>query len=571
MAIREKLKLGDVLIKAGAITEKQLMEALTEQKKTGIQLGKILLQKHYLTEDELLESLSKQLGVPIIDLQDVNAGQDALSKVKENVARRHKVLPIAIKNGRLQLAMANPLNLFAIDQVTIQAGMEVDVMITSEADIDKGIQEYYGVAASIQAAVKSLGLADMRREKAKATVTTGSTTSLPGQDADAPVARLVEVIIRQALDDNASDIHIEPGENALRIRYRIDGVLFEATNPPKSVESALISRVKVMANMDIAETRAPQDGGFSMKVGGKEIEMRVSACPTIWGENVVLRILDRSKLLLQLDDLGLMNRGREKFQNMLKNPYGVILVTGPTGSGKTTTLYAALTQLNKPNVNIKTIEDPVEYRLDGIRQTQVNPKANITFSTGLRSLMRQDPDIMMVGEIRDQETSEIAIQAALTGHLVFSTLHTNDAPGALSRLGDLGIEPFLLASSLTGVLAQRLVRKICKHCKESYEVSPEDLARLNLKESPEGPLILYRGQGCRACRKSGYSGRLGIFEVLQVTDAMRELILEKAPPMKIREKAIETQQMETLRDDGLSKVLSGITTLEELDRVTFSD
>jgi type IV pilus assembly protein PilB len=308
-----------------------------------------------------------------------------------------------------------------------------------------------------------------------------------------------------------------------------------------------------------------------MKVGGKEIEMRVSACPTIWGENVVLRILDRSKLMLQLDDLGLMNRGQEKFQSMLKNPYGVILVTGPTGSGKTTTLYAALTQLNKPNVNIKTIEDPVEYRLDGIRQTQVNPKANITFSTGLRSLMRQDPDIMMVGEIRDQETSEIAIQAALTGHLVFSTLHTNDAPGALSRLGDLGIEPFLLASSISGVLAQRLVRKICKHCKESYEASPEELTRLYPGENREEPLTLYRGQGCRSCRKSGYRGRLGIFEVLVVTDAMRELILEKAPPMTIRKKAIETQQMETLRDDGLSKVLAGTTTLEELDRVTFVD
>ncbi len=570
MAIREKLKLGDVLIKAGAITEEQLMEALSEQKRTGTQLGKILLQKHYLTEDDLLESLSKQLGVAIIDLQDVNASQDALAKVKENVAKRHKVLPISIKNGRLQLAMANPLNLFAIDQVTIQAGMEIDVMISSEADIDKGIQEYYGVAASIQAAVKSLGLVDQKREQARSTVTAGPTVT-QGPDADAPVARLVEVIIKQALDDNASDIHIEPGESSLRIRYRIDGVLFEATNPPKSVESALISRVKVMANMDIAETRAPQDGGFSIKIGSKEIEMRVSACPTIWGENVVLRILDRSKLLFKLDDLGLMNRGREKFQAMLKNPYGVILVTGPTGSGKTTTLYAALAQLNKPNVNIKTIEDPVEYRLDGIRQTQVNPKANITFTTGLRSLMRQDPDIMMVGEIRDKETSEIAIQAALTGHLVFSTLHTNDAPGALSRLGDLGIEPFLLASSLTGVLAQRLVRKICKHCKESYEASPDDLADLYPGEQRDEPLTLYRGQGCRACRKSGYSGRLGIFEVLMVTDDMRELILEKAPPGALRQRAIESQEMETLRMDGLSKVLSGITSLEELDRVTFAD
>lgn len=572
MAIREKLKLGDVLMKAGAITEQQLMEALAEQKKTGVQLGKILVHKHYLTEEQLIESLSRQLGVPIIDLQDINPEQDAINKVKENVARRHQVLPIGIKNGRLQLAMSNPLNLFAIDQVTIQAGMEVDVMITSESDIEKGIQDYYGVAASIQAAVKSLGLADRRREQARATV---AQTPAPGgavpEVADAPVARLVEMLIKQALDDNASDIHIEPSEKDLRIRYRIDGVLFETTKPPKSVESALISRIKVMANMDIAETRAPQDGGFSIAVSGREIEMRVSSCPTIWGENVVLRILDRSKLLLGLDDLGLLGAGRDKFEAMLKNPYGVILVTGPTGSGKTTTLYAALSQLNRPNVNIKTIEDPVEYRLDGIRQTQVNPKANITFATGLRSLMRQDPDIMMVGEIRDQETAEIAIQAALTGHLVFSTLHTNDAPGALSRLGDLGIEPFLLASSLTGVLAQRLVRRICKLCKESYDATPEELQRLYPDEAAPPVATLHRGKGCRACRKSGYSGRLGIFEVLTVNDPIRELILDKAPPMAIRERAIGQQGMETLRLDGFNKVLSGTTTLEELDRVTFID
>lgn len=571
MAIREKLKLGDVLMKAGAITEQQLMEALAEQKKTGIQLGKILVHKHYLTEDQLIESLSRQLGVPIIDLQDINPEQDAINKVKENVARRHQVLPIGIKNGRLQLAMSNPLNLFAIDQVTIQAGMEVDVMITSEGDIEKGIQDYYGVAASIQAAVKSLGLADMRREQARATVAQAPAPGAVPEVADAPVARLVEMLIKQALDDNASDIHIEPSEKDLRIRYRIDGVLFEATKPPKSVESALISRIKVMANMDIAETRAPQDGGFSIAVSGREIEMRVSSCPTIWGENVVLRILDRSKLLFGLDDLGLLGAGRDKFQAMLKNPYGVILVTGPTGSGKTTTLYAALSQLNRPNVNIKTIEDPVEYRLDGIRQTQVNPKANITFATGLRSLMRQDPDIMMVGEIRDQETAEIAIQAALTGHLVFSTLHTNDAPGALSRLGDLGIEPFLLASSLTGVLAQRLVRRICKLCKESYEATQEERQRLYPDEAAPPVAILHRGKGCRACRKSGYSGRLGIFEVLTVNDPIRELILGKAPPMAIRERALAQQGMETLRLDGLNKVLSGTTTLEELDRVTFID
>ena len=569
MAIREKLRLGDVLLRAGSITEEQLHEALSEQKKSGLPLGKILVQKRYLSEEKLLESLSKQLGIPIVDLQDVNPSQEALSKVKENVARRHQVLPIAIKNGRLQLAMANPLNLFAIDQVTIQAGMEVDPLIASEKDVEKAIQEYYGVAASIQAAVKSLGMMDMRRERVRATVTT---PTAPAPDAaEAPVARLVEMVIRQAIDDNASDIHIEPSEEDLRIRYRIDGVLFEATKPPKAVEAALISRIKVMANLDIAETRAPQDGGFSMKIDNRDIEFRVSTCPTIWGENVVLRILDRSKLLLQLTDLGLMDESLLKFQRMLKNPYGVILVTGPTGSGKTTTLYAALSQLNTPDKNIKTIEDPVEYRLSGIRQTQVNPRANITFATGLRSLMRQDPDIMMVGEIRDEETAEIAIQAALTGHLVFSTLHTNDAPGALSRLQDLGMEPFLLASSMMGVLAQRLVRRLCQHCRETYTPGEEELAELFPDGLDGPPPTLYRAVGCRACRKSGYSGRVGIFEVLMIDDDIRALIMQKAPPMVIRDKAIATQKMDTLRVDGVKKVLSGFTTLEELDRVTFAD
>jgi len=448
--------------------------------------------------------------------------------------------------------------------------MDVITVLAAESDIERAIQEEYGVAASIKAAVNSLGVQEKKKEEAQQIVSGGGTTAKK-LETDTPVAKLVQMILKQALDDGASDIHIEPTEDGLNIRYRIDGVLFGAAQPPKSVESALISRIKVLSNMDIAETRAPQDGGFSAQLGPKEIELRVSTCPTIYGENMVLRILDKSKLMVDLEASGLMGPSLKKYNELLEKPYGVILVTGPTGSGKTTTLYGSLSKVNLPSRNIKTIEDPVEYRLEGIRQTQVNPKANITFATGLRSLMRQDPDIIMVGEIRDTETAEIAIQAALTGHLVLSTLHTNDTPGALSRLSDLKIEPFLLASSIVGVLAQRLVRKICKHCKVQHEASEKELAVLFPNGNPPASVTLYHGEGCKACKKSGYSGRMGIFEVLVITDDLRELILQKAAPMSLRDKARETQDMKSLREDGISKVLGGYTTVDELNRVTFAD
>ncbi len=568
MVIRQKVRLGDVLIKAGAINPEQLNKALAYQKKSGLQLGQALLKLEFITEEKLTASLSEQLNIPFVDLVETKVSQDALKKVKENVARLHKLIPLKIQDGRLVIAMANPLNLLAIDEVVIQTGMDVDVVISTQGDVDRAIEENYGVAASIQAVVQSIGQVDNKREQAKAAIQMTPDANL--DPTEAPVARLVEVVLKQALDDGASDIHIEPNENELNIRYRIDGVLFQASRPPKSVESALISRVKVMANMDISETRAPQDGGFSAQFGDRKIEFRVSTCPTIYGENLVLRILDRSKLMLKLPDLGLVGSYLEKFNKLLVNPYGVILVTGPTGSGKTTTLYAALSQLNTPDKNIKTIEDPVEYRLAGVRQTQVNPKANITFANGLRSLMRQDPDIILVGEIRDGETAEIAIQAALTGHLVMSTLHTNDAPGALSRLTDLKVEPFLMASSVVGVLAQRLVRKICNICKEEHDPSDEEKQALALNGTP-GEVKLHRGKGCKACKRSGYRGRIGIFEILAVTDDVRQMILERAAPMDIREHARRTQGFKTLREDGQAKVISGLTTLEELNRITFAD
>jgi type IV pilus assembly protein PilB len=474
MAIRQKLKLGDVLVQAGAITSDQLNQALAKQQAKKIPLGQALVELGFITEEKFLTSLASQLKIPYLDMQGVKISQEAIRKVQESVARKHKVIPIDIENGSLKLAMTDPLNIFAVDEVTIQSGMDVITVLAAESDIERAIQEQYGVAASIKAAVKSLGVQEEKKEEAAAFIS-GDAGPATIDATEAPVAKLVEMILKQALDDGASDIHIEPTEDSLSIRYRIDGVLFEATKPPKSVESALISRIKVLAKMDIAETRAPQDGGFSARLGPKEIELRVSTCPTIYGENMVLRILDKSKLLVDLQGSGLIGRSLEKYHELLDKPYGVILVTGPTGSGKTTTLYGSLAKLNSPTRNIKTIEDPVEYRLEGIRQTQVNPKANITFATGLRSLMRQDPDIIMVGEIRDTETAEIAIQAALTGHLVLSTLHTNDTPGALSRLSDLKIEPFLLASSIVGVLAQRLVRKICTQCKVQHEPTEKEL------------------------------------------------------------------------------------------------
>ena len=569
MAIRQKLKLGDVLVQAGAITADQLNQALAKQKALKVPLGEALVDLGFITEEKFLTSLASQLKIPYLDLQGVKISQDAIRKVQESVARKHKVIPISIENGSLKLAMTDPLNIFAVDEVTIQSGMDVITVLAAESDIDRAIQEQYGVAASIKAAVKSLGVQEEKKEEAAALVSGGDTPATLNAT-EAPVAKLVEMILKQALDDGASDIHIEPTEDDLNIRYRIDGVLFEASKPPKSVESALISRIKVLAKMDIAETRAPQDGGFSAKLGPKEIELRVSTCPTIYGENMVLRILDKSKLLVDLQGSGLMGANLDKYHILLEKPYGVILVTGPTGSGKTTTLYGSLAKLNSPTRNIKTIEDPVEYRLEGIRQTQVNPKANITFATGLRSLMRQDPDIIMVGEIRDTETAEIAIQAALTGHLVLSTLHTNDTPGALSRLSDLKIEPFLLASSIVGVLAQRLVRKICKQCKVQHDATEEELKVLFPKGDRQ-PVTLYHGAGCKACKKSGYAGRMGIFEVLVITDEIRELVLQKAAPMSIRKKAVETQDMKSLREDAISKVLGGYTTVEEVKRVTFAD
>jgi type IV pilus assembly protein PilB len=492
------------------------------------------------------------------------------------MARRHTLIPIFKIGEALTVATANPLNIHALDELRNKVKTNVEIAISTEKKIKKAIDQHYGATDTIMdntlqqflrgsAGGLPSGPADYRK-----THDLVVKELQPGMLGDAPAARMFDIIMIQAIRDRASDIHLEPDETALRVRFRIDGFLYESLALPRQIQPSLTSRIKILAEMDIAETRAPQDGNFNVKMEKRGFEIRVSTFPTIYGENVVLRILDQTSPLFKLEDLGFSKDMLDLCKQLMRRPNGIILVTGPTGSGKTTTLYAFLNLINSTEKNIITIEDPVEYRLALIRQTQVNPKAGITFATGLRSILRQDPDVIMIGEIRDRETSEIAHQSALTGHLVLSTLHTNDAPEAITRLMDIGVEPYLISSSLIGVLAQRLVRTICPDCKTSYPVDPNVLSELGdeVLQSKE-PLTLYRGKGCKNCKQSGYRGRTGIFELLSVNEKIKQLISEKASTQVIREAAKKTVGMASLREDGLRKVLKGFTTLEEVDRVTY--
>ena len=561
--IKKRKLLGEMLIASGVITEEQLKTALGSQKQSGLRLGKELIRLGYLTEEVIIETLGDQAGIPYVDLDTYLIDQKTISLIPEDLARRHQLLPLFKIGGVLTVAMADPLNLFAIDEAKLKAGCEIEAAISSEEKLNRALDQYYGISGSLDDVMKEISGEEVRAVPAKA----GEIK--PGEEEkEAPIIRLINLIIIQAIREKASDIHVEPEEKQVRIRYRIDGILHETSSPPKHLQPTLISRIKVMGNMDIAETRAPQDGRFKMKIEDKEIEFRASCFPTIYGENVVLRILDQSSAILHLKDLGFARETLSKYADSINTPYGICLVTGPTGSGKTTTLYATLNTINSVEKNIITIEDPVEYRLNLIRQTQVNPKAGITFANGMRSILRQDPDVIMVGEIRDLETSEIAFQAALTGHLVFSTLHTNDAVGALSRMLQLGVEPFLIASSTIGVLAQRLVRTICQNCKVKYVPDERILKSFNLSEK-KGEATFFKGKGCKSCRQTGYRGRSGIFELMLVDDGIRDLILKRASAAELLASARQTQNMKTLREDGLEKSLQGVTTLDEVNRVCF--
>jgi len=545
-------RIGELLVEAGYITQEQMDKALREQKLTGEKLGEILIKNGWITREELDQALASQIGVSRFDLSSYIIDLEVIRLVPENFARQYKLIPVFKVENTLTVAMTEPTNVFVIDELQKLTGCIIEPVMADEMAVHKAHEQYYGTSASLQEIVAFLD-----KDKVKDIENLGE---------EAPVIKLVNLMIIKAIEQNASDIHIEPEERFLGVRYRVDGILYRRESLPKYLQPAVISRIKIMSGLDVAEKRLPQDGRILMKVGAKDIDFRVSTCPTVHGENAVLRILDKSSMMLGLESLGFSHNELKDFEYLISQPYGIILVTGPTGCGKTTTLYGALRKINKEDVNIMTVEDPVEYQFPQIRQVQILPKIGLSFAAALRSFLRQDPDIIMVGEIRDLETAEIAVQAALTGHLVFSTLHTNDAPTAFTRLIDMGIEPFLVSSSLLGVLAQRLVRKICTHCREEYTPSPEILKSLGI-EAKEGKASFSHGKGCRLCNNTGYKGRVGIFELLKNSPGIQGLVLKKASADEIREQG-KKEGLCILRESAIQKLLKGITTPEEIIRVT---
>jgi type IV pilus assembly protein PilB len=557
---RRRKLLGEVLVESGLITEAQLGEAMELQKQSKERLGRVLIGMGVGTERDIAQAVARQLGVEFVDLDDVVPDEQALLLLPEHLARRYQLIPLGVENGKLRLGMVDPLDILAIDDVRRQTRQDVEPVVVAHDGFLRVLNQYPALDEGVKAMISEI--------KTDAAEEMGL-ESLRKLVDEAPVVRLVNVIILQAVRQRGSDIHIEPQETRVRVRYRIDGTLYNVMTPPRHIHAAIISRIKIMAEMDIAERRLPQDGRIQLKVEGRDIDLRVSTIPTVFGEKVVMRILDKGQTVVGVERIGLLADNRQRFEAMLTKPYGIILLTGPTGSGKTTTLYTILNKLNSTERNIITIEDPVEYQLAGINQVQVNPKAGLTFANGLRSFLRQDPDIIMVGEIRDEETARIAIHAALTGHLVLSTLHTNDAPGAVTRLVDMGIEPFLAASSLIGVIAQRLIRVLCEKCKQTYVPPIEVLQRLGASMlAADGQVPIYRPVGCEFCNKIGYKGRSGIFEIMIVDDVIRDLVTKHASITAIKEQAIKGG-MWTLAEDGLEKVILGVTSPEEVLDVVF--
>lgn len=552
--------LEEILIEANLVTPSQLEEARQEAEKFGLSLEDALIKLGFVSEETIASKIAESLSLPYVKLSNYIIDSNVIKLVPEEIARKYKVIPLFMLEDTLTVAMANPRDIVALDEIRLKTKLKyIDVVMAGKTEIENAINQYYGGSESVKTVIEGINIEEIRR------VSEDTNPELLAQIAEeTPVIKLVNLLLQEAIKSRASDIHIEPEMNMLRVRYRIDGILYEVYKLPKHVTGLVTSRIKILSGLDIAEKRKPQDGRIRMNLDNREIDIRVSSYPTMYGENLVLRILDKSRVLLKLSDLGLNPQDLEKFNSLIRKPYGIILVTGPTGSGKTTTLYAALSEINSPEINIMTIEDPVEYQIPLLRQTQINPKAGLTFASGLRSILRQDPDVIMVGEIRDLETADIAIQAALTGHLVFSTLHTNDSPGALTRLIDMGIEPFLVSSSVIGVIAQRLVRLICPYCKTEY--TPPEAVFKSLNLEPKREVKFYHGKGCEQCKGTGYSGRKGIFELLLINEEIRKLIVSKASASVIKQTAIN-QGMSTLLADGLNKAINGLTTLEEVLRV----
>jgi type IV pilus assembly protein PilB len=596
-------KLGEILVRENLISPQNLREALDYQREHGGRLGFNLVKLGLVSDDMITAVLSRQYGIPSVNLDLFNIDPAVLRLIPQEVAQKHSVLPLSRVGATLTLAMVDPTNVFALDDVKFMTGLNVEPVVVAEGSVQLAIAKYYGTSREIELASTSDEEAAYERtvkkpQNGNGTITHADLVSLDSIDfdtehsedvevvedneeidlstlsrmsEDAPVVRLVNVLLVDALRRGASDIHVEPYEKELRIRFRIDGVLYDVMHPPLKLRDALISRVKIMSKLDISEKRLPQDGRIKIKVKvdsrSRELDFRVSTLPTLFGEKVVLRLLDKQNLMLDMTKLGFEEESLKKFQRNISKPYGMVLVTGPTGSGKTNTLYSALQSLNTVDTNIMTAEDPVEFNLMGINQVQMKEQIGLNFAAALRAFLRQDPNIVLVGEIRDFETAEIAIKAALTGHLVLSTLHTNDAPSTISRLMNMGIEPFLVATSVNLIQAQRLIRRVCKDCKQEHPTPPEALIEVGFSADEARALTTYKGKGCATCNNTGYKGRIGLYEVMEITDEIRELILIGASALELRKKAID-DGMITLRESGLYKIREGVTTIEEVVRET---
>ena len=550
-------QLGEILVEQGFVTQEQLNSALEEHQRGGKLLGRVLIDMGLIKENDLVRALSTQVGLEFVDLTDYPIEAWAPSLLPENVARRYRAIPIGERDGKLLVAMSDPANVYALDDIRIITGREIHSVVATASDIDAALRKFAGLDSQVE------GLAE---EVAQDTDEVGAKDGEEEAD-EAPIVKLVTAIMSQAVGDRASDIHIEPTEKDVRVRFRVDGVLHDVMHSPKRIQGGLTSRLKVMANMDIAEKRIPQDGRIAMRVQGRTIDLRVVTLPIVYGEKVVMRILDKSSALMNLDDLGFLEAQFARYEHAYRKPYGAILVTGPTGAGKSTTLYATLNILNKPDRNIITVEDPVEYRLRGINQVQVHNQAGLTFALALRSILRNSPDIILVGEIRDRETAMIAVESALTGHLVLSSLHTNDAPSAITRLTEMGVEPFLVASAIDCVVAQRLARKLCEKCKEAYKPDHVELKAAGFPEEQWADVTeIFRPVGCSNCSKTGYRGRMGLYEVMPVSEEIERLTVELSSADDIKKVAVE-QGMLTLKHDGLEKVKLGWTSIEDVLRV----
>ncbi len=564
--------LGTLLVENRVVSERQLGRALQRQKDRGGLLGDILIDMGFATEREVLGALAKQLNIEHISAEDVTHIElELLKMIPERVARQYMVVPLATHDNVIDVAMANPFDIIAIDDLRAITQLRINTAIISKEGAKVLIDKFYatgGKEESLEDVLRDVSETHVELKKESVDDREVALERLKEQSEAAPIVRLVDYIIANAINERASDIHVEPQEKRLSIRYRIDGILHDVVSPAKELQMAIVSRLKIMANVDIAERRLPQDGRFTIRIRHREVDLRLSTLPTIFGEKVVMRLLEKGALSLDLERLGFDERSLEIFKRHITRPHGMILLTGPTGSGKTTTLYSGLSAIKSPEINIVTVEDPVEYQIQGVYQVQANPKIGLTFATGLRHILRQDPDIIMIGEIRDLETAEMAIRSALTGHLVFSTLHTNESTGTITRLINMGIEPFLVSSSLNLAVAQRLVRRICSQCKEAYHPNRVTVSSLGLKR--DGDIVFHRGKGCSMCKGTGYFGRVAISEMLEMQQAIRNLVLNGADAETIKQNAMELGMI-TLRQNGIEKVIEGITTIEEVMRATMED